>query len=435
MAEVSPSAARADWRSIGVLALLVAGVVERVWWNLHEQASSAGGEAFLVALALGQGRGFADAYGLGTGPTAHLMPPSPMIAGAVYGLLGYTPGAEVVLAAWSIGLCLGSYFLLDRAFGRLGAPSGARLAALAFLCLAPTYIAQESVDFRVWEGGLAAFLSALMLDRLLAGDRRAVTLVAPLLFFVHPLLGTAAFLALAGFWLSRQSWRTAAGHLIAPLALLALLLAPWAIRNQIVLGAPVLLRSNAGLELAIAQYPGAATGGDRAAAFEARLHQVHPLQGRQALAAMRAAGGEVAWSRGLGRQASAWMAAHPGESARLMLTHVGDALAPGEWIFRMWGNATLAPVQARLAQLVGVLGLIGLGAGLALGDRRWLYVALPILVPVLLFAPFQPAMRYTYLFYAPLAFCAACGLALLVSRIGRQQLGFGTGLPSASPRP
>ena len=432
MAESSRPAARADRRRQIVLLLLAIGALERVWWNLHEQVSSAGGEAFLVAFSLSQGRGFADAYGLGTGPTAHLMPVSPMIGGAVYGLLGYTQAAEAVLAAWSITVCLGSYYLLDRAFGRLGAPSGVRLAALAFLCLAPTYIAQEAVDFRVWEGGLAAFLSALMADRLFAGDGRAAKLVAPLLFFVHPLLGTPAFVALAGFWLSRGSWRTAARHMLVPLALLALLIAPWAIRNQIELGAPVLLRSNAGLELAIAQYPGAATAGDRAAAFEARLHQVHPLQGRQALAAMRAAGGEVAWSRALGHEASAWMAAHPGESARLMLTHIADALVPGEWIFRMWGNATLAPVQARLAQLVGVLGLIGLGAGLALGDRRWRYVALPILVPVLLFAPFQPAMRYTYLFYAPLAFCAACGLALLGKRLGARWFGPGT---SASPQP
>ncbi|MBL7598961.1 hypothetical protein INQ10_23275, partial [Escherichia coli] len=107
-----------------------------------------------------------------------------------------------------IGLALGSYLLLDRAFARLGVGVGPRLLALAFLCLAPTYIAQEAVDFRVWEGGLAAFLSALMLDQALAADREdaprrhvhVVIATAPLLFFVNPLMGAAAFLSLALLW-------------------------------------------------------------------------------------------------------------------------------------------------------------------------------------------------------------------------------------------
>lgn len=413
-----------------LLALVVAGAVERVAWNAVRTTWSAGGEAFLVANAVSEGRGFAAAYGNHYGATAHLLPISPGIGGAVYALLGYTPLAEVVLATWSIGLALGSYLLLNRAFARLGVPAGPRLLAVAFLCLAPTYIAQEAVDFRLWEGGFAAFLSALMLDQVLAADRAdaprrhlyAIMAVAPLLFFVNPLLGVAAFLLLVLLWAGRVPWRVFALRMAIPIALLAMLIVPWAIRNQQVLGAPVLLRSNAGLELALAHYPGVPTRGDRYDAFMARLRAIHPLQNREAYARMMLQGGEVAYSRALGKDAMATIEADPRQASAVMLAHVGDMVAPGAWIFRIWGSESFAPIQAALASLVGILGLAGLFVGLAAGGPRWLFVAIPVLVPILAVAPFQPVMRYTYLIYAPLVFCAAGGLALLMQRLRRPQV-------------
>lgn len=408
-----------------MLGLLVAGAMERGAWNAARATWSAGGEAFLVANALSEGRGFASAYGNHHGATAHLLPISPGIGGAVYGLLGYSPLAELVLATWSIGLALGSYLLLDRAFARLGVAAVPRLLALAFLCLAPTYIAQEAVDFRLWEGGLAAFLSALMLDQVLAADRpdaprrhlHAIMATAPVLFFVNPLMGIAAFLSLALLSAGRMPWRVFAWRMAIPLALLAMLVTPWAIRNQRALGEPVLLRSNAGLELALAHYPGAPTHGDRYDAFMARLHAIHPLQNREAYARMMASGGEVAYSRALGEEAMATITANPGQAISVVLAHVGDMITPGAWIFRIWGSERLAPVQAALASIIGLLGLAGLLAGLAQDGRRWLFVALPVVVPILAVAPFQPVMRYTYLIYAPLAFCAAGGLALAIRRV------------------
>lgn len=416
------------WRRGVIFALLAAAIVERVAWSVASSAWSAGGEAFLVAYAFSQGHGFASAYGLDHGATAHLLPISPGLAGTVYWLLGYTPLAELVLAAWSIGLALGSYLLLDRAFARLGVGVGPRLLALAFLCLAPTYIAQEAVDFRVWEGGLAAFLSALMLDQALAADREdaprrhvhVVIAAAPLLFFVNPLMGAAAFLSLALLWAGRVPLGVLARRMTMSVLLLAMFVVPWAIRNQRVLGEPVLLRSNAGLELALAHYPGVPVRGDRDDAFVARLHAIHPLQSREARATMVARGGELAYSRALGNEAMATIAANPGRAVAVMLAHVGDMITPGPWIFRIWGIQGLAPIQSALATMVGLLGIGGLIAGLGLGGRRWLFVAIPIIVPVLAVAPFQPVMRYTYLIYAPLAFCGACGLSLLVEHFRRQ---------------
>jgi hypothetical protein len=284
------------------------------------------------------------------------------------------------------------------------------------------------VDFRLWEGGLATFLSALMLDQVLAADRAsaerrhryAIMVIAPVLFFVNPLVGVAAFLLLFLLWLGRVPWQVLVGRMAMPFALLAMLVVPWAIRNQRVLGEPVLLRSNAGLELAIAHYPGVPTRGDRYDAFMARLHAIHPLQNREAYARMEALGGEVAYSRALADEATATIRANPRQTTAVMLAHVGDMIAPGTWIFRLWGSERLAPAQAALASIIGILGLAGLFAGLVLGGRRWLYVSVPIVVPILAVTPFQPVMRYTYLIYAPLAYCAAAGMALLVHRLLRR---------------
>lgn len=425
----TPFAPGSAWRRRTILALLVAGALERIAWTATRGTWSAGGEAFLVARAIGDGRGVADAYGHLSGATAHLLPISPAIAGAAYALFGYTQAAEMVLACWSIGLAFASYLLLEGAFARLGASSGARLAALAFLCLAPTYIAQEAVDFRIWEGGLAACLSAVVLNRVTAAARgtpsarttAALIVVAPLLVFVNPMIGAAAFVSLALLWSRQLGWRLALVRLLAALAVLAALVTPWTIRNARVMGAPVVLRSNAGLELAIAHYPGAPTRGDRYDAFVARLHAVHPLQGRAAHARMVAAGGEVAYSRALGRAAIATIAANPRHAAAIALAHIGDMITPGTWIFRIWGDALLAPIQAWLASLVGVVGLAGLALGLVSGGRRWLFVAVPVVIPILVFSPFQPVMRYIYLIYAPLTFCASYGLSALVRFARRAQ--------------
>jgi hypothetical protein len=409
-----------------VLLLVACGAVERGVYNLFRHYSRAGGEAYLVAQAIGEGRGFADAYGPGHGPTAHLLPISPGIAGGVYELFGVSsPSAELVLATWSIGLALGSYLLLDRAFARLGVSSLARLAALGFLCLAPTYIAQESVDFRVWEGGLAVFVSALFLDRLLAlrderapfRDRAFLAIIAPVLFFISPLLGLAAVMSLCVYWL-RQ--RDPTGFVISFTVsgiVLAALVVPWALRNERVLGHFVPLRSNAGLELAIGQHPEALADRPGDEILMARLVAIHPLQSREAFYAMKAAGGEIPYAHARGIEAQRWVAAHPVQSARLMLTHLRQALIPSPWMFRIWGNLPLAPIQAALAILVGVLGLSGLGERLMRGDRRWLYVVLLVGVPALLFSPFQPVMRYSYLDYALLVFSAAAGLDALSRRL------------------
>ena len=118
---------------------MLLGAAERMAWNLLRPDLGGEGEAMNVALAVADGRGFADAYQLGQGPTAHLLPISPGIAGVVYFLFGpQSKLAEFVLSLWAIGLAIGTYALLYRAFGHLDVPRRLRLVGLAMGCLAPT---------------------------------------------------------------------------------------------------------------------------------------------------------------------------------------------------------------------------------------------------------------------------------------------------------
>ena len=408
-----------------MIVIITLGIAERTLWNVLRPTTGAAGEAMNVAVAIGSGRGFADAYRVGQGPTAHLMPISPSIAGVVYWLFGIrSPAAETLLASWSIGLAMGTYLLLYSAFGRIGTPTWARLFALFFACLAPAYIGQEAVDFRVWEGGLAMFMTALFLDQLFAGThtppgRKAIIGIAALcsgLFFVHPQLGLAAFALAAFFSLQHLPWHRTMLAVAAAGTTLAVLIVPWALRNERVLGAPILLRSNLGIELALANYAGALDAGNSKEQFLQRLVAIHPIV-QAPYDAMIASGGEVAYSRKLEAQTTEWMAAHPAEVGRLMLRHISQALLPRPWQFDVFGRNLSPALRSALSSIVNLGGLIGVVWATMARRRDWAYLAIWLSAVVLLASPFQPVTRYTYLLYPILLFCAFDFVAILAQRL------------------
>jgi hypothetical protein len=399
------------------LLLIGAAIGERALWAaFRDDAGVRGGEAFAVARAIAAGRGVADAYQSGQGPTAHLLPVSPGIAGGIYWLFGTDSiVATIVLTAWGIACAVGSYLLLARAFRALGSPFGAVAGAVAFLCLAPTYITQESIDFRAWEGGLALLLGATFLNQLAKRldtplhwpDATELALLAALTFVINPAFGIGVYTAGTLFMWGR--WPLPRLLVLGLLAamILAALLAPWVIRNDRVLGTPVLLRSNAGLELALANRPDAVDGRDQAARYFAQLEAIHPHTSIAAYERMQRAGGEVAYANALGKQAKRFLADHPAAAMRLFARHVAQTFVPPAWAFDQLKGGWAGRIKAALASLAGLLGLVGLGRRAWRDGRRWLYPGAMILVPALLMAPFQPIARYCYLIYALSVFFAA----------------------------
>ena len=189
----------------------------------------------------------------------------------------------------------------------------------------------------------------------------------------------------------------------------ALVLGPWVLRNERVLGAP-LLRSNLGLELAIDFHPGAVDPADRGKAAMDRARQIHPFSSQRALEALRSAGGEVPYSRRLGEETKRWILAHPGAAMRIATRHVVQFLFPPAWFFRGSDPAADRAIAAKapLAWLMTAVGLLGLVRRLAEKPRSgFIYVAGVVGVTILFYAIAQPIIRCRYLIHVPLAFFAA----------------------------
>ena len=404
--------------SIRILLILavVIGLAERIGWALMRRTPFATGEAAYVAIAIARGRGFADAFVAGQGPTAHLLPISPAIAGAVYALLGVqTRPAEMVLLAWSLAVSFAAYGFFAAAATRIGMARAAVIGGLVFLLVMPIYTTNEAFEFRVWEGGLGLALGSATLWLLLRAEdgrrprrfRLWQAVLPALAFFVNPPMGLAAFAAWALFaWRHRRVDGLVKPALCALLALAALI-GPWTLRNQLVMGHPIALRDDLGMELAVANFPEAVHPDDPDAMLLHRLQAIQPYIHPIAYDALLRAGGEVAYSRQLGRETTAWIRANPRDFATIMLRHLREMIVPPKWIFMTSHGVKLPIFRSIAADTVNLLGLIALALGLARREIRYLYIAPFVLGPILCYLPFQPVIRYVWLIYPPLAFLAA----------------------------
>lgn len=402
-----PATGRERWAVIG---LLVTGLAVRFAWALGRPDGLAiqTTESERVAVSLATTGQFADAFRAGSGLTAHLSPLWPWLMALVYRAAGVAaPAAEFVLSCFAIGLTMASFGFVYLLMRELGAPLWSRLAALAVVCLVPIQFALEVRELKVWEAPMVvalvtgSLLWAVRLDRRPRLDwRPAAPLVLPgaLLFVASPPGALAVFAIVAVLGLRRLPLRQCFGLGALALAVTALVTAPWVLRNEAVFGRTIVTRSNGGLELALAYNDTILRTADRRAGYLARLDEIHPAPvNGNGLAAMRAAGGEIAYYDRLGAQAKQWIAAHPQGSVELFWRHVCQYFVPPAWFFNTWGPPANA-VEIR-RWLLGVPMLVALFAlpALIVRDRRYAYVAV---AAILLAAPYvvvQPILRYRYL--------------------------------------
>jgi hypothetical protein len=425
------------WRWLPA-ALLLAGVAERLVWALLAPDVPFSGEPMEVALTLLEKGEFADAYGEGSGPSAHVMPLMPLLVASVYGLLGlHTPASNAALTLFAITCAMASYGFVYRAFGLMGTPRPFRLAGLAVLCLAPLNIHLEVRDFRVWEGGLATMLASGGLLMLLVAQRQGASAtwgtvarlagLAALLFFINPPLGLGLYLCCLLVMIDRLPPRRWLGSASIAVAALALLIGPWAWRNSQALGEPVLLRSNLGLELALANHPAAVDPADPRAVFLDRLHTIHPFASEAARLELAVVGGELAYARARGREAWNWIASHPGAFARLCLRHAREYFLPPAWLWRIFTPSPAAEAKAFVHGVIGTLGLAGaLVAGIA-AWRRYRLAIIMLLAPSAIYMITQPVLRYRYIVFSLLVMF----MADLLARAWRQRLAIRQAVPAA----
>jgi hypothetical protein len=414
----SAEPAKSDYRFFALL--LIAGIALRLMWlgfvrgPIDAQFASA--EASRVALAIADGRGIADAFYKGYGPTAHLMPVSPAIAGFIFWCFGSaTKAANLALLAWCLAQVAAAYCLLYRLFRTIGADPPVTRWGLALLCLIVPFAPQETIDFRYWEGATALCLATASLILIVRYDRKGepsfgaivfATILFAVTFFISPPAGLATGVCWAVLAIRRFSFRRC--FQLASFAGIALLLiiTPWALRNERVLGTPVLLRSDFGLELALANHPGALSNKPPALVFHERLAQIHPFERHANPPFLVKPGGEVAYSRKLEQQTLGWIAANPRGFATLSVRHVSEFFFPRPWQMFFSGWAGMGVERAIAISTVNLLGLIGLALGLYRRRRGYWILATYAGVLGLQYAFFQPTARYTYLIYGMMAFLA-----------------------------
>jgi hypothetical protein len=407
----------------------LAGITLRlVWLAMRGTIDHAGGEAFNTAVAFARAGNLSDSFQLGQGPTAHLTPLPPLIAGAVYGALGVKSfPSELLLLSWSLSLtAVGSWFFF-RAFEAAGTSRAALLLGLAGFWLLPMNFHLEAVMFRVWEGALATALAAFLIYRVIQIDRKGsagwieialFSLLAAVLFLVNPPLGLAGYAAALLLMVRTQPLGRWIGIVATAAIALAAVLGPWALRNERVMGSFIPLRSNFGLELAVANHPAAARGGDDKRIFLARMQEIHPYTSRSAYDRLELAGGEVAYAEKLGRETRAWIASNPIDFARLSAKHVRQFFFPPAWFYSINDNSSQAVgIRQAVMWALALLGLAGAALAMVQRRRRFDYLVVLILVPVLPYAITQPILRYRYLTYASMMFFAAIIIVALISSL------------------
>jgi hypothetical protein len=419
------------WRYWPV-AILIAGAAFRLIWAIVTlQGSRAEGEIANVAIAFAKTGVLADAFQPGQGPTAHVLPLPPVYAGLIYRTFGiHSATSELLLAAVAIALVTTSFGLLYLAFGRIGTPRLWRLMAIAFLSFAPLNFHLEIEAFRIWEGALSVALASgfllALLDTSLVDEVSWVRLAtmsmfAALLFWISPPLGLGAYVCSLLLLIEKLPARRWPAACALATASLAVFIVPWAIRNARVMGEPVLLRSNFGLELALANHPAAAGPGDAAQIFRERLAAIHPFQSKAAYAKLQQAGGEIAYARGLGDEAKAWIADHPGDFLRLCATHLRDFFLPPAWLWNIYSDiGPSARLKAAVHAALSILGLAGALAASLASWRRYRFAVIMMLVPLLPYVVTQPVLRYRYIIYGLSVFFAMDLMARLSAVFGRR---------------
>lgn len=429
--------------------ILLAGAAERILWLfLQKKLLFAEGEAANAAIFFARTGGIGNIFDKGSGLSAHLNPMLPAFAGSVYRLFGIrSPISEGLLAALSIGLALASAWFLYRVADRLGVSRRTRLIALALFCLAPFNIQAEAVTFRIWEGALAAALGGGTLLLIVESDIRRLTgwsrvtlisLLTAALFFINPAYGLAIYASATLLCVRRVAPRRWPGVVTVAAIALAAVLAPWTIRNASVFDRFIPLRSNMGLELALANHEAAAVGKpDDYTVFRARLDYIHPLQNGGGFERMVDAGGEIAYADALGAEAKRWIAENPADFIRLCGRHLRQFYFPPEWQWTIYSKSSRSTTIKKWASwLVTAFGLAGVALALASRRSLYLYAACVALLPSLPYIITQPVPRYRYLVFAPLLFFAVafvdwCG-QVIGARVRRPREADRTDRPAAS---
>ena len=328
---------------------------------------SRGIELGTLAQSLVVGHGLSSPFGGSTGPTALLSPGYPLVIALCFRIFGsFTFQAAVAVMVLQLLFSLATVLLVIQIAAQC---FGARAANLAgtFWAVSLPLVWMPTI---FWE----TCLSTLLLLGMVALSLCAVARPRPILWpvigaycglaaLVNPaLLLTLLALLIWAAWQTRKTYRLAP---LLGLLVLALVYAPWPIRNARVLGAFIPMRSTVAFELWM---------GNRADATGFLDESLFPIFNRTEFD-QYAALGEVAYMRNKSALAQEHIRAHAGEFLRLSTLR----------FLRYWtgsGSQHGSVVFTIHAVLTSLGGAIGLGR---LWQKRSFRLAGLLLLPLILF--------------------------------------------------
>jgi hypothetical protein len=355
------------WSS--VVLLFVIGCLSAAWqmnW-MPEAALGRGFEPVQTALALADGRGFSDAFGAGTGPTAHVAPFYPAWLALWLQLLGHNGTWAVTVTCWTIachGLIVALLPLVSRK--ALGNPAPGVWASVLLMVLPLVPVIPQ---FEVAVGALAVLAYCLLPVR--PGWRGTA---AGLIFHINP---AALFVLAPQEMFNSKNFRR---WLLAA----ALVCLPWTIRNYREFGQLMFIRSNLPLELQVSNND---LAGASLYANGPSLAAYHPTTDAAEAARLKKVG-EAVYQKDKLRVFAGWVKDHFGKFAVLSMERV--------CLFWFPVSAFGWPHQLALWS-VTLLGL----AGLRFLPPSWKWVLLVYPLPYY-FVQSDPRYRYLILWISVL---------------------------------
>jgi hypothetical protein len=334
-----------------------------------------------VAWSLATRGEFADAYAEGSGPSAHAAPLYPLLLAAVYRVFGKDWAGTLVQELLSSCLASLQYALLPLLARVCGMPvvAGA-IGGLLAAILPANRATQAKGSFEYALSALWLAVFALLVIRIW-NERRfppgnAVLLGAltGLIMLTAPHAGPLfAGVALTGFGLFLRSVppRRLVAFVAIQAVIAAVMLVPWTVRNQLVLGAPIWSRSNVGMELALSN------NDEASPIWEENMktglfHRMHPFTSAADLARVRELG-EVGYNREKMTAATRWIRSHPGRFAELTALRA----------ILFWFPNTYRPKQMAVLYAITLAGLAGFTC---FAPRRtpavWFFAALWLCYPL-----------------------------------------------------
>jgi hypothetical protein len=410
-----------------LLVLLIAGIALYYRWKgvLHIPLAQMTWttENERVAASLISGRGFADPYGSETGPTAHVAPLYPFLLSGIYAVLGdiQTPSGRLAQQALTIAVSIVILLLLPGLARRLGLhPVAGWLAALLVAWLPANRDDEvtghfEQVVATLLLLGCLWFFSVARSQQWRGRSRWLTAFLFAALALCAPNLALIPMVLFAGEIIAARAdqRRQALRACFLCASVCALAVAPWLLRNCLVLGGFVPVRSNFGLELAVGNHPGA-----DGHTFGPGYDEIHPTINPEECELVRTLG-ELAYMDCKRRQAMAWIGSNPATFAYLTLKRgLFYWFTPDE----QWYELSLR--LHRKSRIYGLLGLLVIIELIRLCRRKhsggWLLLAV-FIATMMPYLPTHVDMRYRYPI-VPLSALLSCNLVVAVGLAARQKL-------------